>query len=172
VLIAALGPGLAALGPRARPQYGAAALVAAALFAYGPPNPASARTALDRKIGARTADVLAAGCTHLSGSYFPVWETVFHTMLVRWERGEHQPIFGLTHRSRPTRDLWSSLPLDRWRLCVPVGEGTQADLWLSNYNVPRGTAIERRGRIEVRSVATGTVGTPPTARPSPTPRPR
>jgi hypothetical protein len=78
---------------------------------YGQPSASRARAALD-VFGTGTDEILEAGCTHVLGGYWRTWRAVFHADVVRWERGERAPVWGIAPRSGPTDHLWR--PRD-WR---------------------------------------------------------
>lgn len=90
---------------RAANALGLGALLLATALRYGMPSVDRARTALDR-FGAHTDEILAAGATHLIGDYFRTWPAAFHANVVRWERGESEPVWVVSLRSGPTEPLW------------------------------------------------------------------
>jgi hypothetical protein len=104
----------AVLGERARARLalvGAALIVAGAVWVSGAPSLQRARAAVDERLGARTADVLALEATHVAGDYWCVWPVVYHANLVLHERGAGPRIWGVAFRSDPT-----------WRLARPAGD--------------------------------------------------
>jgi hypothetical protein len=111
------------------------ALVPALFLRFGPPSPAAARAAFERHVGAAGPAVAAAGCTHVIGSYWRVWPAVLHADEVLWERGERRQVWGLTTRSRPTRDLWQPRSWRAARVAVLRGDSV-APIAMSFYKVP------------------------------------
>ncbi len=115
-----------------------ASLLAAALVLYHPSSPSQARRDLDPAAGARTAEVIDAGITHVAGSYWTVWPTVYHANLVLFERGSRRRIWGIAHRASPTADRWARIPLADWRVAA-IPEEFQ-DPWtaevLRAYHIP------------------------------------
>jgi hypothetical protein len=153
---------LARLPRLARPSAIAAlALVpAAALGAYGPPSLSSVRADLDRVAGRHTADVLGAGCALVAGDYWSVWPAVWHAALVSRERGEPQPVWGVSHRTNATVMQWwprrGSL-----RICRPVGEDAQAERWMRSFHLWPARVVERRGTVDVLAVEPGSATAKP-----------
>ena len=112
---------LDALSERARRRLSAltlAGFAAVCLFLYFPPSPARVRLDLERTLGARTAEVINAGVTHVAGSYWTVWPTVYHANLVLYEQGSDRKIWGIAHRAAPTADRWARIPLADWRVAA------------------------------------------------------
>jgi hypothetical protein len=127
-----------------------ALLVAVVAFRYGLPSVAQARTALDAGLGADSRAVLAAECTHVIGDYWRVWPAVYEANLIRWEKGEERPVWGISFRAEPTRPLWwrsdwtgariASFPGDRW-----------ANIYRRGYRLPRLYPRELVGTVQVNS---------------------
>jgi hypothetical protein len=111
------------------------ALAPALFLRFGPPSPAAARAAFERHVGAAGTAAAAAGCTHVIGSYWRVWPAVLHANEVLWERGERRQVWGLTTRSRPTRDLWQPRSWRAARVAVIRGDSV-APIAMSFYKVP------------------------------------
>jgi hypothetical protein len=136
--------------PRVAPAVAGAALAllpVAALTAYGAPSLARVRADLDLATGARTEDVLAAGCDHVAGDYWSVWPTVWHTAVVSRERGLERRVYGLTHRSNPTVQEWKGRARVL-RICRPAGEEEHAGVARAFHLWPV-RVLERRGTVEV-----------------------
>jgi hypothetical protein len=102
---------------------------------HGPASPQRVRQALAGRLGTCTDDILASGCTHVIGSYWTVWPAVFHANLVLHERGSSRIIWGISHRSRPTRDLWDTAQGQGWHLAAPLGDD-EVNHWLAFYHLP------------------------------------
>lgn len=144
---------------RAAALYGPAAMLPVAAVAYGPPGPGVPRAEIDARIGSRTADVLDARCSHLTGNYWNVWPAVFHANLALHERGDPRVVWGISHRCDPSREKWMGVPLPEVRIGVPEGD-PEADAWLRVFDLPPMVEVERRPTLRVlrpRSV----VGTRP-----------
>ena len=134
----------------ARPALAAAValLPALALVAAGPPSPGGVRADLDRVAGARTEDVLAAGCELVTGDYWSVWPTVFHAALVAAERGEPARLRGLCHRSNPTvPDWWERR--EGIRICAARGAEAESERWLRTYHLWPVRLLERWATVDV-----------------------
>jgi hypothetical protein len=123
-------------------------LWAAAIVGFGLPSLTGVRQDLERQLGQRTAELLAANCTHIAGNYWDVWPAMFHANLVLYERGETRVLWGLSYRSSATQALWSHTPLDKVRVGVPLHD-TEADGYLKAYQFPAMVEVERHRTIVV-----------------------
>ncbi len=151
--VSLLAEALVRLRSVARPAAALAlALVpAAALAASGSPSLARVRADLEARAGRLTADILAARCDLVAGSYWSVWPAVWHAALVLRERGEDRRVWGISHRSNPTLAQWWRLRGKDLRICVPTGEDGEAELWLRSYYLWPVRDLERRRLLTVRS---------------------
>jgi hypothetical protein len=150
---------LVAVGPLALPPQGwmsrrpctlaAIGLLLAALSSFHLPSLARVHCALDQKLGAYTADILAARCTHLAGDYDKVWSGVFHANLALHERGESRKVWGITYRGNPTRRRWEAVPMEVIRVAVPIDDKPNADFWLQGFHFPPMVVVEKRSTIYV-----------------------
>jgi hypothetical protein len=123
-------------------------LWAAAIVGFGLPSLTGVRQDIDRQLGQRTAELLAANCTHIAGNYWDVWPAMFHANLVLHERGERRVLWGLSDRSLATKALWSQIPLDKVRVGVPLHD-KEADGYLKAYQFPAMVEVERHRTIVV-----------------------
>ncbi len=149
LLIAAL-EGRSARWHRVANVLALAALLAVVAFRYGPPSVSRARTALEAGLGRDAHALVAAECTHVIGDYWRVWPAVYHANLMRWDKGESRPVWGISFRAEPTRDLWwqgdwggariATFPGDRW-----------ARTYRRNFRLPRLYPRERVGTVRVYS---------------------
>ena len=114
-------------GPRGAGAGGLAALRSAA--------PAAARAAFDRHVGPAAPALVAAGCTHVLGSYWRVWPAALRADQILWERGLKGQVWGITTRSRPTRDLWEPRSWTAARVGV-IRNDVVAGTAMSFYSVP------------------------------------
>ena len=85
-----------ARGTRWLTPAGMLGLWAAAIVGFGLPSLTGVRQDIDRQLGQRTAELLAANCTHIAGNYWDVWPAMFHANLVLHERGETRVLWGLS----------------------------------------------------------------------------
>jgi len=127
---------------------GLVGLWAAAIVGFGFPSLTGARQDIDRQLGQRTAELLAANCTHIAGNYWDVWPAMFHANLILYERGETRVLWGLSDRSLATKALWSQIPLDKVRVGVPLHD-KEADGYLKAYQFPSMVEVERHRTIMV-----------------------
>jgi hypothetical protein len=123
-------------------------LWAAAIVGFGLPSLTGVRQDIDRQLGQRTAELLAANCTHIAGNYWDVWPAMFHANLVLHERGETHVLWGLSDRSIATKALWSQIPLDKVRIGVPLHD-KEVDRHLKAYQFPAMVEVERHRTIVV-----------------------
>lgn len=116
-------------------------LLAVATLRYGAPSMSRARASLD-VFGTATDEIAESGATHLLGGYWRVWPAVFHANMVRWERGEKTPIWGITVRSVPTDPLWRPKDWSGARIAVLKGNERAAE------DIRRAAAIPSLYRAE------------------------
>jgi hypothetical protein len=139
---------------RAAPRAGAVALLlvpAAALATWGAPSLARVRSDLDLVAGRHTADVLAARCDLIAGTYWSVWPAVFHAALS--PRGEGRRVWGISHRANPTVQQWRTLRPESLRICRPSGEDAEAERWLRAYGLWPVRRVETRRTVDVLILA-------------------
>jgi uncharacterized membrane protein YraQ (UPF0718 family) len=106
-------------------------------------------------LGGRTADVLAAHCTHVAGDYWRVMPTVFHANLMLHEQGESRTVWGLTlPGGMETRARWRHMPLEQLRIAVPLEDQKIAETWLQILQLPPMVVVEKRPTIYVLRPAT------------------
>lgn len=101
-------------------------LLGVAALRYGEPSAGRARASLD-VYGKATDEILASGATHLLGGYWRVWPAAFHANMVRWERGERTPVWGIAQRSVPTDPLWRPKDWSGARIAVLEGDERAAE---------------------------------------------
>lgn len=122
---------------------------------YLPPSVRGVRNDLDVTIGTRTQEVLDAGITHVAGSYWTVWPTVFHANMVLHEMGSERSIWGLAHRASPTSDRWARIPFADWRVAAIPQEFE--DPWTRQvyraYRLPALVPVDTLGTFTVFVVA-------------------
>jgi hypothetical protein len=127
-LAAFLKPRIAAL---LHPAAAVTLMVAVAL-AQGLPSRARARAEVDQiglpgvSITHRTSEILQEHATHLVGTYWQVWASVFHANLVLHERGEDHLVWGVVHRCTPTWPFWGKMAPEELRVAV-LTDGRQPD---------------------------------------------
>jgi hypothetical protein len=119
-----------------------------AAIANGPPSLDRVYRSLDRTLGALTSDLVDTRCTHLSGNYWKVWIAVFHVNNYYYGSGRPERIWGITHRSAPTRDLWGHTPDRELRLAIPIDDQESLN-YLNYYDFPRLHEVETHGTIRV-----------------------
>lgn len=139
LLSAGLIPLLAALSERGRRQaawLSLTALLAVCLIKAEPPSVRGVHENLDRTLGMRTTEILASGATHIVGTYWNVWPSVYHANLTLHEQHSARTVWGVTQRSSPTADVWARMPVSDMRLCAALDDG-EAAKWLAIYRFPR-----------------------------------
>lgn len=94
---------------------------ALALLSYGKPSLGGVKVRLDLRVGGMTAEVIRSGARVFAGEYWIVWPAIFHANYTLYGSGAPQ-VFGLTHRSAVTNDLW----LDRGPILVATAPGDGA----------------------------------------------
>lgn len=113
-----------------------AALLPILFLRFGPPSVSRARAALDEGLGRHSAKILASGSTHVLGNFWRVWPTVLHANLLLFERGERRRVWGISHRSAPTRDLWQPADWKQARFTV-LGADSEVERYREWYGIPR-----------------------------------
>lgn len=140
------------LALEARPWQGFCAVaplvLLAASYSYGYPSPSGVQDDLAERMGSRTADVLAARCTHVAGNYWVVWPTVFHANLVRSRRGRGEVIWGVSFRSEPMRHQINQVPISQQRIAIPHGD-TEAVALLQDYGFSSLVVAEMRPTVAI-----------------------
>jgi hypothetical protein len=124
------------------------ALLPAVWLRFGPPSPAAARQAFERRHSNGAEEIVAAGCTHVIGSYWRVWPAVLHADELLWQRGEARRVWGITARSRPTRDLWQPRSWDEARVAVVRGDGVAATA-MYVFKIPPLLLVETRPGVRI-----------------------
>jgi hypothetical protein len=127
----------------------AVGLLLAALINFHSPSINKVHRDLDQALGSRTADILAARCTHVAGDYWKVWPAVFHANLTLHEQGQKQTVWGVTLRGWPTRRQWEHLPIEKFRIAVPLEDKEAAEFWLRAFHLPPMVVVEKRSTIYV-----------------------
>jgi len=140
-------------------------LAVAVILRFGPPSPRGVRGILDKRFGTCTNDVLTSGCTHICGDFWTVWPAIFHVNMVLHEQGSRRRVWGITNRSEPTQDRWRTIPMEEWKVAVPIKDPkNKADFWIKYFKLPPLEEIERLKTIRVcrprleRAVPPGTAG--------------
>lgn len=127
------------------------ALLPVLLLRFGPPSVARARTALDAGPGRHSAEIVTSGSTHVLGNFWRVWPAVLHANLLLFERGEGRRVWGISHRSQPTRDLWQPADWSQARFAV-LGADAEVERYRLRYGIPRLFRKADLDRVEVHSV--------------------
>lgn len=129
-------------------------LLPVVLLRFGPPSAVAARAAFDRRLHPESRQIVAAGCTHVAGSYWTVWPAVLRADQLLWERGERRRVWGITARSRPIRDLWQPPGWRAARVAALDRDPSVADA-MKAFAVPPLFLVAARPGVRVYS------GTPP-----------
>jgi hypothetical protein len=115
---------------------------------HGWPSPSGVRDDLERYYGGMTGDLRDARASHLAGDYWKVWPAVFHAGLAGFERGDRRIVWGLSHRSLPTRDLWEGVGRHGLRVATPAGD-EEAPGYLKAYGFPPMIRVEKLRSIQL-----------------------
>ncbi len=138
---------------RALPVSLAVAMTLAVATRHGWPSTATVRAELDASLGRYTDEIVAAGCTHVTGDYWHVWPAVFHANLRLADADSATIVWGIAERSRPTEPQWRAIPWRGARIAEIVGDERQATEFLARYGVPPLVERERRAEIRVLSLS-------------------
>ena len=131
-----------------------ATLFVAAIAAYGFPAVAGVRADIDR-VGNKagwTDEIVAARCTHLAGTYWQVWPAVFYANLLLHERAEHRVLWGVTYRGGEARVRWSSMPRDRYRVCLAPSD-PEASTWMERFGLETLMPVSESSGLRVLSAS-------------------
>ena len=134
-------------------------LAVVVVLKFDPPSPRKARAILDQLFGTYTNEVLTSGCTHICGNSWTVWPAIFHVNMVLHEQGSRRRVWGITERSEPTQDKWRSIPMEQWKVAVPIIDPIQrsevrirkaeVDWLMRHFKLPPLEEIERLTTIRV-----------------------
>lgn len=123
---------------------GAVSLAGAVVRSSGT-SPAHAKAALRESLGQYSEDVLALGCTHVSGDYWDVWTTVFETNALLDDAGRSERVLGISFRSRPFGRSPEFFPREP-RICE-LGAPERSQEWLERYGFLPLTTVTTRGAV-------------------------
>jgi hypothetical protein len=143
------------------------AMAVAVVLKFGPPSPRGVRVLLDQRFGTCTNDVLASGCTHICGNCLTVWPAIFHVNMVLHEQGNRRRVWGITDRSETTQDKWRTIPMEQWKVAVPirVRPKNNVDRFIRYFKLPPFEEIERLTTIQVYRLRVEQAASPDTAEP-------
>ncbi len=133
----------------ALPRVLTVAIVLVAAIVSGRPGSDLVRAQIDATMSQYTDDILAAGCTHVTGDYWRVWPATFHANLRLAESGSPRRVWAITHRSRATQKYWRAVPLAEMRVAEIIGDEQWSSRFLAHYHAPRLAPCGQIGRIRV-----------------------
>jgi hypothetical protein len=144
------------------------AMAVAVILNFGPPSPRGVRIILDKRFGTCTNEVLSSGCTHICGNYLTVWPAIFHVNMVLHDQGSRRRVWGITDRSDATQDKWRTIPMDQWKVAVPIRERPQnnVDRFIRYFKLPPFEEIEGLTTIQVYRLRVEQAASPDSAKPS------
>lgn len=91
-------------------------LLAGAVLRYGLPSQQRVIDVFEARLGPRTREVLAEGCTHVTGHYWLTIDTVWYANLLLHRHGEDRVIYAITDRAYPTYRYWRDRPVGTLRV--------------------------------------------------------
>ncbi|PIE18864.1 MAG: hypothetical protein CSA65_03950 [Proteobacteria bacterium] len=118
---------------------------------YGWPQTNVLSEHLERNWGALTREARAVQCTHLLGSYWTVWPSIFLSRVMDQKTGKHRPLWGLTHRGKATEHQWRlRFPDSALRICVPHDTSTRdRRFFRAHFKLPPLFRASRYKRIDL-----------------------
>ena len=135
------------------------AMAVVVVLKFDPPSPRKVRVILDQLFGTYTNEVLTSGCTHICGNSWTVWPAIFHVNMVLHEQGSRRRVWGISVRSEPTQDKWRSIPMEQWKVAVPIIDPihrsevrirkAEVDWLIRKFKLPPLEEIERLTTIRV-----------------------
>jgi len=143
------------------------AMAVAIVLKFGPPSPHGVRVIMDTRFGTCTDDVLTSGSTHICGNYLTVWPAIFHVNMVLREQGSRRRVWGITDRSETTQEKWRTIPMEQWKVAVPIRERPRnnVDRFINYFKLPPFEEIERLKTIQVYRLRLEQASSPDTAKP-------
>jgi hypothetical protein len=87
--------------------------------------------------------------------------------MVLHEQGSKRRVWGITDRSEPTQDKWRTIPMEQWKVAVPIRERplNKADRFIRYFKLPPFEEIERLTTIRVYRPRVEQAASPDTAEP-------
>jgi hypothetical protein len=99
------------------------------LCRFGIPSIQSVSQSAARRLEARYNQI-PLSCTHVAGNYYRVWESVFYSRL----KGD-RPLWGITYRSRITRNLWALENFKNPKICYWQDNEDEAQEFLHEFGI-------------------------------------
>ena len=116
---------------------------------HGPVSPRIVRAEIDAVAGRYTDDLLAAGCTHMTGDYWHVWPAMFHANLRLTDEHSPKRVWAIAQRCGPTEKFWRQIPWTEMRIAEIVGDEQQSLEYRQRFRLPPVAAREQVGSIRV-----------------------
>jgi len=98
---------------------------------FGLPSVNNVRRSLERRLAPIYSPVAETGCTHVTGDYYRVWDSVFYSRLIKGPE-----LWGITGRSRVIEDKWDLKNFPHVRICYWKNNRKEAMEFLEKYNLP------------------------------------
>ena len=135
--------------PRRVPLMLTVVMAVLAAIVHGPVSPGIVRTEIDEVAGRYTDDLLAAGCTHVTGDYWHVWPAMFHVNLRLTDEHSPKRVWAIAQRCGPTEKYWRQIPWTEMRIAEIVGDEQQSLEYCQRFHLPPVAAREQFGTIRV-----------------------
>jgi hypothetical protein len=114
------------------------------LFRFGSPSYSGILRIFDQKLSPQYQEVVQANCTHLVGTYYRVWDSVFYSRIVK-----APPLWGISDRAQPTRQLWDLELFPEARVCYWQSEENEANALMKMFNISDLERLETVGNLVV-----------------------
>ena len=118
---------------------------------FGPPSYAGVERWLTAWTGEVGEELMAHGCTHVTGRYWDAWPAAFYVNWRRYEQGNTTPFFAISNWAEPTVELWPK-DVASWKVGVLSASTQDAALYLHRYGVPELEVRERSAHLLVATV--------------------
>ena len=114
----------------------AAVLPVSAILAFGIPAPGTLRANIEELAGGIGEDVIRGDASFVAGNYWKVWPAVVHANILRYDRGDSRPVWGLANKADPLLTALPSLSPGMMRVAVIQGEFKEAHPWIRRLRLP------------------------------------
>jgi hypothetical protein len=118
--------------------------VSLVLFRFGSPSYSRVKDLFAQKMQPRYEQIARAQCTHLIGSYYRVWESVFFSRMIK-----SSPLWGITDRAQATQDLWNLDLFSQPRICHWKDESADAKVFIEMFHLANLAPLESVGDLIV-----------------------
>lgn len=100
------------------------------MLRFGPPNVNNISNSFETRLLPKYQPLAAAGCTHVVGNYYRVWEAVSYA------RFNHKSeLWGITHRANATQVFWNLDKFKNAQICYWRDDKEEAKKYLKEFGI-------------------------------------